>query len=592
MIILSKLSDFLTQNWIYILFIFIIVSTFVLLFVILYLSFYHKGKTFKQNFKDVKSTSMAVTIDLQDKIVERYYLYDQNHKHESILLDEFYIRFDRQNECKLKEWLDKIAKYPNSNKTRRIELVMYDIVNTRSVYAIELEKYSPETKRYFLLFKDVTASRELARRIEKKPILRDSEEFYKKANERLSVTDDNSNNFLVALKFKEYAFAKKELKSNFLELIEESIYHKVDELILENELLCSSTNGTLLLFSPNIVNINKYKHHIRSILSKCSGKHAFIQNKSEYTVTMVAGYTKINKNDSFNIDKALEAETAANTLVSKGRFSDRLQLFDDHLKNAYNLMNNKLLAVEKVITQKLFSVLYEPIINTKNKSVSGYYIKIVLPQALNMDFNEFISLTKQRFFRVPFYLAIFNKVLEHEDAKKKPFYLSFDYDNLDRVMEAYKQNVEFSKIKFFFCLEFSSITMQNTNLLSIEKKLSFYQSNYSVKFGLTYNSLNIIYLNAKIYSKTSVALLIGQLVDEALLKYSNANLLDIYMNVAKEYNHEIIGLSVKSLAIYELFAHYSIKKVGGNYLRPYALEGKITDKTLLKNLEEIENRNY
>ena len=68
--------------------------------------------------------------------------------------------------------------------------------------------------------------------------------------------------------------------------------------------------------------------------------------------------------------------------------------------------------------------------------------------------------------------------------------------------------------------------------------------------------------------------------------------IDIYINVANEYNQEVIGLSVKSLAIYELFSHYKIKKVGGNYIRPYALEGKITDKAILKNLSEIENRNY
>lgn len=592
MFFLSDFTDFLIKNWIQILLIILIVLILFLLCAFLYFNFYHKEKSFKDNFKEIKSSNIAVTIDFQERIVEQYYLYDQNYKYKTMSLDEFYIRFDKQNEDKLKKWLEKIESRPLLDKIHRIELVMYDNANTRGVYFVEIEGYNAENKRFFLHFIDVTESREVFRRIEKKYILKDSEEFYRKANERLSVTDDNSNNYLVAINFKEHSFAKKELKTNLLELIEEQIYYKVLEYISDNELLCSTANGTILLFSPNIVNIKKYKLHIRAIILKCSGKYYFPQNKLEYTITLVAGYTKINKNEILNIDKTLEAETAMNAIISKGRFSDKVQLFDDHLKNAYNVMNNKLLAVEKVIVENLFSIVYEPIINTKSKTVSGYYIKVILPQALNMNFNEFMALVKQRFFRVPFYTKIFQKVLTHKDARKKPFYLSFDYDNLTRVVEAYNQNLEFANIKFYFCLEFSSTTMQNTNLLSIEKKLNSYQSKYSIKLGITYNSLNTIYLNAKIYSQASVVLLMGQLVDKSLDKYSNANLLDTYINIANEYKHEVIGLSVKSLAIYELFAHYKIKKVGGNYLRPYASEGKIVDKSLLKNLNEIESKDY
>lgn len=590
--LLSQIFDFINKYWMYILFLFVIISSLSLLIFIIRLNLPYKSKSFKEDLNEIKSHNMAVTVDLNEKVVEKYYLYDQLHKYEVTSLDEFYVRFDQQNKKRIKEWLEGIAKATSFTKTRRIEVVMYDKNNKRAVYSVELEGYNKETKKHYLVFKDVTETLEMARRIDKKPVLRDSDEFYRKAMERLSVTDDNSNNFLVAFKFKEYSFAEKELKATLIEAIEESIYHKVYDLILENELLCATANGTLLLFSPNIVNIKKYRKHIRSILFKCSGNYEFRHNKFEYTVTLVAGYTKINKNDTITIDKTLEAETAVNSIISKGRFSDRLQLFDDHLKNAYNLMNNKLLAVEKVITQKLFSVLYEPIINTKNKAVSGYYIKIILPQALHMNFNEFMSLVKQRFFRTAFYQSIFNDVLMHKDAKKKPFYLSFDYDNLTKVMEAYRQTPEASEVKFYLCMEFSSTTMQNTDLLSIEKRLTAYQNHYGVKFGITYNSLTTIYLNAKIYSKASVVLLIGQLVDHSLDKYSNASLIDIYINVANEYNQEVIGLSVKSLAIYELFSHYKIKKVGGNYIRPYALEGKITDKAILKNLSEIENRNY
>ena len=85
-------------------------------------------------------------------------------------------------------------------------------------------------------------------------------------------------------------------------------------------------------------------------------EYNILANKFSYTISLVAGYTKLSKEEKLTFDKTLEAETACNTLMSKGRFSERLQYFDENLKGIFNLKNNKLLAVEKVVDQTLFSI--------------------------------------------------------------------------------------------------------------------------------------------------------------------------------------------------------------------------------------------
>ena len=75
-------------------------------------------------------------------------------------------------------------------------------------------------------------------------------------------------------------------------------------------------------------------------------------------------------------------------------------------------------------------------------------------------------------------------------------------------------------------------------------------------------------------------------------KYSNESLLEVYTKVASSYAQEVIGLNVNSLAVYELFKHYNVKKVGGIYLTPYIVNDKIEDKFFLRNLQEIDKRTY
>ena len=584
--------DFLNEYWLFLVLGILLIAVVAILFCLVHFNFVQKTQSFKEDLSDAKSVHMSITIDLEEKIVEKYYLYNQNNKSEIIPLDEFYVRFDRDNSVKLKTWLAGIAESHDFSRTRRIEVIMYDNTNSRGVYLVELEGYNAENRRYFLLFKDISASIGLLKRIDKSKSNLQKEDFFDRSNERLAASDHGSHNFLIAIKCKEYQHAKKEFLNEIVALLEENIFSRILREKSDNEIAYNAGEGTFLLFSTSIVNVKKFKKHIKQLLMSCSGVYSLLGNKYNFTITLVAGYTKINQEDKLTFDKMLEAETAANVLINKGRFAERLQLFDENLRSINEVNNNKLLAVEKVITQLLFSINYIPIIKTSDKEVSGYTVKLGLPHALKMEEEEFMNLVRQRYFRVAFYSKMFDLILRHKDAKNKPFYFSFDFNDLDKVMDAYASNGMFKQINFYFCLEFSNKTMQKYDLISIEKKLVHYKATYKIKFGITYNTLTTIYLNSKIYSKADVVLLSGQLIEHALDNYSNESLLEVYTKVAASYAQEVIGLNVNSLAVYELLVHYNVKKVGGIYLTPYINNDKITDKLFLKNLEEIDNRTY
>ncbi len=584
--------DYLSEYWFYIVLIVSILLFVGILLYYLYQKFFVNQQSFKENFTDAKQIQMAICIDLDEKKVEKYYLYDQTNKNEIVALDEFLVHFDKSNADKLKSWLTMISRVTDFNKTRRQEFVMYDKNNQRRVYLAELERYDSENKRYHLIFKDMTDSANVSRRAGKISSYFENEVFFEKANEKLLVSDEDSNNFLIAIKYKEHSYASKELQYDLLRLLEDSVFNALNNKKYDNDLLCVTGNGSFLLFSANVANEKKYKHNIRKMLLACSKEYNIIANKFSYTITLVAGYTKINRHEHLSVDKILEAETAADTLILKNRFSDRLQLFDEHIQNVNTEYNNNLLAVEKVITQNQFKVVYEPIVKVKTKTVSGYSVKIELPSYLNMTLEEFLNFAKQRSYRANFFYRVFEQIKRHPDNRKKNFYLSFDFDNLSKVMDAYVMDESFKSSKIYFCLEFSSATMQHTDLITIEKAITAYKDTHKVKFCLTYNTLSTLYLNEKIYMKFDAVLMTGQFIEQCLDQYSNSSLLDVYSQIALKYNHEVIGLNVSSLAIYETLMHYNVGKVSGSYLTLYVENDKITDKTFLKQLEEIEMKTY
>ena len=159
-------------------------------------------------------------------------------------------------------------------------------------------------------------------------------------------------------------------------------------------------------------------------------------------------------------------------------------------------------------------------------------------------------------------------------------------------METYSIDDGGKPLDIYFCIEFSNTTMQDTDLISIERELFHFIESKKVKFAINYNTLTTIYLNARIYSYASVVLLSGQLVEKSLENYSNSSLIDVYTKVAKLYNQEVIGLDVYSPAIYELLFQHGVRKMGGKYITKNIEEDKITNKAILNELNTIENRKY
>ena len=128
-------------------------------------------------------------------------------------------------------------------------------------------------------------------------------------------------------------------------------------------------------------------------------------------------------------------------------------------------------------------------------------------------------------------------------------------------------------------------------MIDIEKALAK-SIKGDVKCGIAYNNLTPIYLNAKIYSKTNVTILKDQLIETLLDNHAQASLLNVYVDVAKTYNHDIIGLNVDSIALYETLVHNRVNKVGGKFITSNIDKDKMVDETLLKTLNEIETRPY
>ncbi|MCI5745610.1 MAG: hypothetical protein MR270_04940 [Erysipelotrichaceae bacterium] len=591
-----SLVNFLNNYWVVLLLCFLIITIIVVFFLFINQKYYKKEKTFKECLNDTKSQQISVIIDFEEKMVEKRYLYDQTNTDEIMTIDEFFVRFDRCNSEKFKKWLNNVSQIQDFNKTRRIELVMYEN-HERKVYMVDLESYNYYSKRYYLTFIDTTESMNVFNRIDKlAPSTIDMELFYQTANERLSVVDEHSNNFLIYIVYKEREYLRKEFPKDILNNIEESIYHRLNKDKLENELLSKTDNGAFVIFSTNVANIKKYKQRIKRILQRNSGVYDLAQHRFSYSINLYAGYVIIDKENVLSMDDTLKAEATADYAIKRGHFSDRLQAFDGNVQNTHTELNNMLLAVEKVVLSNSFEVKFTPIIDKENKEICGYFISIDLPKSLKISFTAFMDFIKRKSFRFKFFKNVFEQIITFKyNNKTSPnvFYFSFDFDHLQRVMEAYQSQSYFSELNIYFCVEFSNSTMQNNDLISIEKKLAYYQDTKDIKFGITYNSLTTIYLNSKIYLKADVVLLTGQLIDGLLDKYSNETLIDMYTNVAKSYNQEIIGLNVSSLAIYEVFQHNNINKFGGSLLTPYVTNSnKIVDKSLLKQLSDIENRKY
>ena len=160
---LSIVLEYLEKYWLYALLGVIGLILLIVFINLIYFTFFHKKKSFVENLNDIKYQQFTTVIDYEEKVVEKYYLYDQASKAERISLEEFFVKFDKANVEKFTNWLSYISSLTDFDKTRRIEVVMYDNLNSRSVYLVELENYHLESKRFYLTFKDITKTSQIQR---------------------------------------------------------------------------------------------------------------------------------------------------------------------------------------------------------------------------------------------------------------------------------------------------------------------------------------------------------------------------------------------------------------------------------------------
>lgn len=563
------------------------ISLFVML---IYQVFIKKTTTFRDVLKNYKNIQMSIAIDLEEKVVEKYYLYDQSHKNQKISLDEFYLKFDQANKKRLVDWISHIQTVTDFTKTRRQEFVMYDDNNRKRIYRVELESYDVEKNKFFFIFRDITESMAVFKRLERIVNVNDIEKFYDKVKEYLLASDEDSLNYLVAIRYKEFFNLEKDVRGDAISLIDSNVYSRLAQEKFENDLICQFNPGIVLMFSANISNVKKYKRHVRQIIYKNSGQYDIAKNR--FNITLVAGLTKVTKEDMALTDKVLEAELSVNQMINRFKLSDRLQFYDEDLKKKQTEKAAKMLLVQNIITENLFIVNYQPVIEKKSKKVTGYIVDLQIPSNLKLDKEEFYTLAKEIGFRKTFFIKVFERIIAHPEAKTKSFYFCVEYDNFTRAMDAYQTDNRFAKVDFIFCIGFKNTKKYYLDLLQIEKEMNLYRRDLKIRLGINYNALQTIYLNDKIYSKVDLLLLSGQLVDQSLQTYSNRTLIDIYSKVAKEYTLDLVAADISSLDLYEMFKNYNFTKFSGPILTSKIINGEINDKSTLKILKEIEEKKY
>ena len=160
--------DLLSKYWIVLVLVVLVLILLTLFILMIYYRRINKVKSFKQNFEDTKYSQFSIVIDLEEKIAERYYLYDQDNPFERLPLDEFYVRFTIEHSTNLKKWMEDIKTKTDLSTVARQELVMYDKNNVRRIYLAELENYIPEYSKFYFIFKDITATPQVLRRSQKR----------------------------------------------------------------------------------------------------------------------------------------------------------------------------------------------------------------------------------------------------------------------------------------------------------------------------------------------------------------------------------------------------------------------------------------
>ena len=560
---------------------FICIDLFLLIFQLLK----KKNRTFAEMMDEKKSNRVSLVIDVRRKIVEIYYVYETNNKTKTLNYDEFTYSLDSENLKKLTEWLQFIQNNSEYGNYRRIELQMYDDTGNKRLYRCSLQNYIPESNKYFIMAQDITVSNQMIKDYEKKLSFYDTESFYEKIQTLLKLTLENELACIVTIRYKEYEAIMKDFKDDFVKLIDYEVLNRLEAILEEDMAICQSKEATFHIFLGKIMSFAKLKQKLKKILQTCSGN--IVVGKGNFNINFLAGAMIIEENDPLNCLE--KSEIALNQSLKRRFFNDKIRFFDKELSIIEKENVEKLSLVKKIIDEWDFDLVYHPILDVVTKKVSAYHVYISLNKEMDLSKEKFIAMAQEIGERKKYFVGIFEKILQQD--LQLPVFIVIPHSQISRFCDAYASNEAFHKIDLKVMISFENLVVSETNLVTMEKIIKGNKESNQIQFGIAISNFQNPYLNEIIYTKLDYLMIFEEVIDTSFdsTHYQIAFLTN--QKIAEQYDLSIIGVGVNSLYQYEKLFNIHAKWISGPLFNEKISENQLMDKHLLKQLNEIENKN-
>ena len=111
------------------------------------------------------------------------------------------------------------------------------------------------------------------------------------------------------------------------------------------------------------MSLSKLKQKLKKILQTCSGN--IVVGKGNFNINFLAGAMIIENNDPLNCLE--KSEIALNQCLKRRFFNDKIRFFDKELSIIEKENVEKLSLVKKIIDEKDFDLVYQPILDISTK---------------------------------------------------------------------------------------------------------------------------------------------------------------------------------------------------------------------------------
>ncbi len=562
----------------------LILSAMICIFLLLINHLKKKHPTFAEIMNEKKSIRLSFVIDMNQKTVETYYVYETNNKSKIVNYDEFTYSFDSENLKKLTDWLAFIHDNSEYGNYRRIELQMYDEAGNKRLYRCSLQNYIKENNKYFIIAQDITVSSQMIKDYEKKLALYDTESFYENTQRLLKLTLDNEYACIASFKYKEYESIVKDFKDDFIKLIDYEILNRLEAIMEEDMAICQSKEATFHLFFAKVVSFAKVKQKLKKVLQTCSGN--LVVGKGNFNITFFAGAMIVGKEDL--LDCLEKSEIALNQCLKRRFFADKIRFFDKELsiieKDKVELLSN----VKKVIEEGKFDLTFHPMIDVQTKQIEGYQVEYFINKDLDLTTEKFLMLAQEIGERKKFFIQILDRILAY--SSQKIIYLVVHHNQLSRFCEAYASNEKYKKIDLRLMISFENLDVTETTLVTLEKIIKGNIENNHIQFGIAITNFQNIYLNEIIYNKLKFMMIFEKVLDTSFDSTHYRISLQTSEQIANQYHLTIIGVDINNLYQYEKMFDMNAKFLTGPLFNGKIQENQIIDQNFIKQLKEVENK--